>query len=256
MNWFYAQDGQQKGPVDEGELDGLVRRGDIIASTLVWHSGLANWQPYQQVRPANGPVAAAERPLSLQPVGAGEARCAECGQVFPADDVVRLGGVDVCAGCKPLFLQKLREGAPVAGEMPYAGFWIRFAAVFFDGLIMMPVTFLVWGAILYFSPQLLANGGGPFSLLRVALQVFSIALAMGYETFFIGRYGATPGKMICDLRVVRSDGTRLTYGRACGRYFAKMLSQFTLGIGYLMAAFDDQKRALHDHVADTRVVRK
>lgn len=145
MNWFYAQDGQQRGPVDEGEIDGLVRRGDIIASTLVWHAGLNAWQPYAEVCPLHGPVAGTERPLSIKPVGAGEARCAECGDVFPEDDVVRLGGVDVCARCKPVFLQKLREGAPLHSALPYAGFWIRFAAAFFDGLILLPVVIIIWG---------------------------------------------------------------------------------------------------------------
>ena len=48
----------------------------------------------------------------------------------------------------------------------------------------------------------------------------------------------------------------MTYGRATGRYFAHFLSSFTLGIGYLIAAFDNEKRALHDHVCDTRVVYK
>jgi len=40
------------------------------------------------------------------------------------------------------------------------------------------------------------------------------------------------------------------------RFFATMLSQLTLYIGYIIAAFDDEKRSLHDHICDTRVVYK
>ena len=73
---------------------------------------------------------------------------------------------------------------------------------------------------------------------------------------FIGRYGATLGKMALGLRVVTSEGAPVTYARALGRYFAKLLSAFLCGIGYLLAAFDEQKRALHDRICDTRVVRR
>lgn len=256
MNWFYARDGQQIGPVDEGELDGLVQRGEIIASTLVWRSGQAAWQPYTEVRPLGGPVAPAERPAPPRaPVGEGEARCAECDRVFPEDEVVRLGGVPVCAACKPILLQKLREGVPLQGRLPYAGFWIRWAAVFFDGLILLPITVLVWGGAFYLHPQIFTNNGG-YSLLQFVLQIFMAGVSAGYEIFFVGRYAATPGKMICNLRVVRSDGAPITYARATGRHFSKWLSQLILCIGYLMAAFDDQKRSLHDHICDTRVVYK
>jgi uncharacterized RDD family membrane protein YckC len=48
----------------------------------------------------------------------------------------------------------------------------------------------------------------------------------------------------------------VSYGRAFGRYFGTWLSGLTLGIGYIMAAFDDQKRSLHDRVCDTRVIKK
>jgi hypothetical protein len=45
-------------------------------------------------------------------------------------------------------------------------------------------------------------------------------------------------------------------GRAIGRYFAKLLSMLILGIGYIMVAFDSEKRGLHDMICDTRVVRQ
>jgi uncharacterized RDD family membrane protein YckC len=62
--------------------------------------------------------------------------------------------------------------------------------------------------------------------------------------------------MALGLRVLRGDGSPLSFWRAVGRYFATWISMMTLYIGFIMAAFDDQKRALHDHICDTRVVHK
>jgi uncharacterized RDD family membrane protein YckC len=62
--------------------------------------------------------------------------------------------------------------------------------------------------------------------------------------------------MAVGLRIVTSDGGRVSYARALGRSFAEILSSIICYIGYIIVAFDDQKRALHDHICDTRVVRK
>ena len=61
--------------------------------------------------------------------------------------------------------------------------------------------------------------------------------------------------MACGLKVIRPDGEEITYGRACGRFFADILSYVILFIGYIMVAFDEEKRALHDRICDTRVVK-
>jgi uncharacterized RDD family membrane protein YckC len=90
----------------------------------------------------------------------------------------------------------------------------------------------------------------------VIVALFGILIAASYNVFFVGKYGATPGKMALKLKVVRADGSSLTYGRACGRYFAELLSSLACMIGYIMAAFDEEKRALHDRICDTRVIRK
>jgi uncharacterized RDD family membrane protein YckC len=79
-------------------------------------------------------------------------------------------------------------------------------------------------------------------------------VGISYETIMIGKFGATLGKMACKIHVVTANGDNVSYARAFGRYFAKLLSAFTLLIGYIMAAFDSERRALHDRVCDTRVV--
>ncbi|MEW6303188.1 MAG: GYF domain-containing protein [Verrucomicrobiota bacterium] len=106
MNWYYAEGTQQTGPITEADLDALFASGRINAATLVWREGMANWQPYGQVKPV--------------PAGApaGTVACSQCGGSFPPDEVIQYGGLAVCATCKPVFLQRLKEGASVAGSVP------------------------------------------------------------------------------------------------------------------------------------------
>ena len=87
----------------------------------------------------------------------------------------------------------------------------------------------------------------------ILVNFLYLVLSIAYTTYFLGEYSATPGKMACGLKVVRPDGEKISYGRAFGRFFAEFLSSIISGIGYLMVAFDGEKRALHDRICDTRV---
>ena len=49
MTWYYAVGQEQKGPVTDEQLHALAQNGTINAETLVWHDGLADWQPYRAV---------------------------------------------------------------------------------------------------------------------------------------------------------------------------------------------------------------
>ena len=178
----------------------------------------------------------------------GKSWCSECGMLLGEDELIRIGDALVCAGCKPLFVQKLREGVTVAGEMVYAGFWIRVGAKFIDGIVLSVVTLA-----LGFAGNLVTSNVIASSILQ---NILSFVLSVGYVTYFLGAYSATPGKMACGLRVVRPDGEKISYARACGRCFAEFVSSLILGIGYLMVIFDEEKRALHDRICDTRVVKK
>jgi uncharacterized RDD family membrane protein YckC len=252
MNWYYVADGKQAGPVDDAQLAGLVHVGKILPETLVWRDGMADWQPYGQVRPQ---ATTAAVPPVVTTLDGNEAVCIECGRIFNKNDMIRHGEAWVCAACKPVFLQKLREGARVStGQLNYAGFWLRFAAVFADGILLWAVNFVI-GLVggLSFGQ---ATGAEPTGIivLQVVLFVIQIAIGLSYEVIMIGKYGATLGKMACRIKVVTADGDRVSYGRALGRYFAKMLSGMICAIGYIMAGFDEEKRALHDRICNTRVV--
>jgi uncharacterized RDD family membrane protein YckC len=260
MPWYYAEGALQNGPVTDEEFRGLVENGKVRGETLVWREGMANWQPYASVAtPAVGEAVIPAPPalVAAAPLAAHEVVCQHCGKVVAKENAIQYGTAWVCADCKPVFVQKLREGASVPLEQArYAGFWIRVGAKLIDGLILGVV--LVAPFLIYMFR--LAAGGAPDPQQQIIAQVvFQLAywiVLVGFNTFFIGKFAATPGKMACGLRVIMSDGNRVSYGRACGRAFADILSGLICNIGYIIAAFDDQKRALHDHMCDTRVVRK
>jgi len=121
MNWHYALNGEQRGPVTTEELDQLIVAGIISESTLVWHQGLTGWQPLREARPAPAPsatpsappVIGQDSPSPAEPA-ADRVRCLECGGHFPESEVIRFGPTAVCAGCKVRHLQRLAEGAPAA----------------------------------------------------------------------------------------------------------------------------------------------
>jgi hypothetical protein len=117
MNWYYAAGGQQQGPVDDAQLDALLSSGQINAETLIWRDGMANWQPLRQARSTPATLGAPPvqpggetPPVASGTSAAGEIVCAECGKTFTKDNAIQYGSTWVCASCKPVFLQKLREG--------------------------------------------------------------------------------------------------------------------------------------------------
>lgn len=250
MEWYYADGVQRRGPISDEQLQSLVDRGMILPDTLVWHSGVSEWTPYKDLqadhpRPkANGNSS----PVSPLP----RKKCSQCGQVFSSEELISLGGNLICAVCKPAYFQRLKEGGLAAGPLNYAGVWKRFNAIFLDGLILGGIGMLLNVAGGLFSAQ-----QDPEAALAIQLSIsaFQIILGATYEIWFIGKYGATLGKKACGLKVINSDGSKLSYGRSTGRYFAKGLSGMLLMIGYLMAFFDDEKRTLHDRICETRVIK-
>ena len=65
---------------------------------------------------------------------------------------------------------------------------------------------------------------------------------------------ATLGKLAIGAKITDAEGKKISFGRATGRHFAKYLSTFLLCVGYIMVAFDDRKRGLHDMIAGTYVL--
>jgi uncharacterized RDD family membrane protein YckC len=141
----------------------------------------------------------------------------------------------------------------------YAGFWIRVLAAIIDTILLRIVVapiHIIFGGLgmagmmagLPHAPLAIFGGG-------VSLIVLFFASWL-YEAFMeSSSYQGTLGKMIFGLKVTDLYGNRISFERATGRHFAKILSAMILGIGYLMVAFTERKQGLHDQVAGTLVRR-
>jgi uncharacterized RDD family membrane protein YckC len=256
MVWYYVKNGQHAGPIEEAAFDELVRNGAVSPETLIWNSTMTAWAPCSQA------YRAGSQPMPVSsPMSGSTCTCRECGRQFSDDQVVPLADGFVCAACKPMALRKMQEGvvSNTGGNYEYAGFWIRLAAKFIDGcafglvvgIVVLVPMFVLIGASSKSGQSMEAVLTG-IMLLCQLLCYFAI---IAYDTFFIGRYGATLGKMAVGIKVIRVDNSRITYMRAFGRACANLLSGICY-IGYIIAAFDDEKRSLHDHICDTRVVYK
>ncbi len=255
MNWYYAVSGETKGPASEEEFQSLIAQGVITPTTLVWKEGMAAWQPLSQI----GQPPAANLPPVLAPASGqapgGGAVCSQCGRTFPPDEVVRIGLMDVCAECKPAYVQRVKEGGDLTtGRLPYAGFWIRFAAKLIDGVIMTAVNMASQAVIVMVAGGRATPQPGVFPPIFFLSIGISFAMQLAYGVFFVGKFGATPGKMACGLRIVSPEGGRISYLRALGRMFAEQVSGLACCIGYLMVAWDSERRGLHDMICSTRVI--
>ena len=207
MDWYYADAGQQAGPVNDEQLAQLIADGRVTAHTLVWHAGMAQWQPYHQV------VAAAADIGGQEGQAVGQGFCSQCGRYFQTDDMIRYQDVWVCAGCKELFFQRVRQGVTdeVLVQRHYAGFWMRFLAWFLDGLILILPNMVINLAVQATRTTSLRPGE-----IDVATTLLQWAVSLMYEMLFIGRFGATLGKMACGIRVIVSDGSRVGLRQSCG----------------------------------------
>ena len=247
MKYYYAVNGNQTGPVSEEELRRLVSAGTIPATTPVWREGMADWQPFSVALGGAGGGA------TIAASGAAVVECTVCHQTFPADQTIRYGSVNVCAGCKPRFMQGLREGAATPGTMELAGIGARFGAKILDNIILYviqtAINFAFVGSI---GPG--TNQQAAMTAMGLMMAV-NFGIAFAYQIIFLHWKGQTPGKMALKIKVVTPEGEPLSWGKAIGRPFAEILSGCLLAIGYLMAIWDPEKRTLHDRLAGTRVIK-
>jgi uncharacterized RDD family membrane protein YckC len=227
--WYYSiEEGKQEGPVTTDALREMVGSGRLAAKHLVWREGMPNWAAAETVPelfPPAAPVIPAAVPLSYQ---------------TPAPQINYYN--------------------PVGGVVVYGGFWLRFAAYIIDMVILWVPQYVIetaLGAMGHYAVPMSRHGiplfpnmGSMGGLINIAMQWLYFALMESSS------WQATLGKRVCGLIVTDLAGARLTFGRATGRYFGKMISGVILNIGYMMAGWTQRKQALHDMIAGTLVIRK
>ena len=259
MEWHYTLNGEAAGPVSEDEIKNLVAQGTINQESMVWNETFEDWKPLSETELASSTAsatAADAAPASNVVSEANSDFCSVCGKTFPHDELVDINGNNSCAECKPIALRRFQENSAVSGGFNYAGFWVRAGATILDGIILTPVNLLI-GFLLGMSMfNSIQNDPGSALTMQVIAQFIQVTISFLYTTLLIWKYGGTLGVLACGLRIVNADGTQISYLKSVGRYFAYILNGFTLGIGFIMVAFDREKRALHDMICETRVIYK
>ena len=129
----------------------------------------------------------------------------------------------------------------------YGGFWIRTLAYIIDTLIIVILSEIIVLFLKYFAEN---------SDLSSFAAILSLLISFIYMTILWSSVQATVGQKVCGLRVVDAmTGTKISFLRAAGRWFALLLAMSLLFIGVIMVAFTEGKRGLHDIVAGTFVVK-
>lgn len=155
---------------------------------------------------------------------------------------------------------------PITSKTMLASFWQRFTAWFIDSMVLTVGIFVMWiselmvlgtfGAVLQpeEGSQLFEIMGNTGSL--VLLSTSFVVPWIYYATMESSFKQATIGKMALSIIVTDIQGKRLSFWRASGRYFGKLLSTLILMIGFLMVFFTKNRQALHDIIAQCLVVSK
>lgn len=233
MEIWIGRNGERHGPYKEDDVRAWLKIGQVSGSDLAWREGLADWQPLSVLFPDAMPD--------------------------PASAV---------AGTPPPPASLPQTTAAALED--YAGFWKRVAAYIIDAIILwIPQTLIekLTGASAAKEVMTTAIQGSPGDLqvmhaaqmhyLAAAWPAMLISLVMAVLYFAIcesSSWQATVGKLALGIRVTDLEGRRIGFGRAIGRYFAKILDILIIGIGFLMVAFTARKQGLHDMICSTLVL--
>lgn len=145
----------------------------------------------------------------------------------------------------------------------YAGFWKRTVAFIIDNILAAIAPAVI--CLPLFMWQVAAASSAPESeralhigaavVIYVIWQLLGLVCMWLYFAFMeSGSRQATLGKRLMKIKVVGKDGQRISFARATGRFFAKIVSYMIMYIGLIMAGLTNRKRALHDYIAETYVV--
>lgn len=144
---------------------------------------------------------------------------------------------------------------------PYAGFWKRFAAFIIDFIILWVFVSIIRA---FCEPVIMERlirhvyqtATLPLAAISTYVTVFLLLLGLYFALWESSSKQATWGKQIMKIKVVDSQGQRLSFYRAMIRTFGKVLSILPFYMGFVMAGPSQKKQALHDKIANTYVVGK
>lgn len=153
----------------------------------------------------------------------------------------------------------------------YAGFWERVAASLIDGVLFFFVSSMVFGLFfsLFFDANIFSriDENGSLEENQEVINQIILLYSLYFGIYIIGnwlyhafmessKHQGTIGKVALGIVVVDMEGNRISFAKATGRHFAKIISSIPIYIGFIMAAFTEKKQTLHDIMATCLVVKK
>lgn len=206
-------------------------------------------------------------------ISSAAAFCATCGQavsgLVPAVPTASAAGVIAESWPAPVV------SAPVATPgypgVVYAGFWLRFVAYLIDAVIagVVFIILLIPLIVLTGLGGVLSRIGSGEDIGEDAAAFLGVGFVLGFAAIVTvvswlyyarsesSSWQATPGKKLLNLKVTDMNGQPISFGRASGRFFARIITHLIpLGIGYILAGFTEKKQAVHDMIASCLVLRK
>jgi len=206
----------------------------------------------------------------------GVAFCSACGQPVPSTPAVspippastEPPPTPAASQYTPAYVPPVQAAWQTSARPPvaYAGFWLRFVAFIIDAIVLHFVfTVVTLPFIASMGIRGIMRGRMPTSpdelipLMRGLFHLFLIRTVLNWLYYALlesSAWQATLGKKALGLEVTDMQGMRISFGRATGRFFAKIISGIILFIGFIMAGFTERKQALHDMIAGTLVIRK
>ncbi|HJD01991.1 MAG TPA: RDD family protein [Candidatus Mediterraneibacter excrementavium] len=138
----------------------------------------------------------------------------------------------------------------------FAGFWVRLAAYIADGAVaglLVLLCRITMSGVFYLIDMTPFSGNVLFTYTWKDIILYLAGAA--YYVLCTWIAGTTPGKRLFRLRVVSADGAKLSFIDVLYREtVGKFLSGLVICLGFIIAGFDREKRALHDILCDTRVI--
>jgi uncharacterized RDD family membrane protein YckC len=262
--WFYARNNQQAGPITWEQLQQLAATGAVAGSDLIWTQGMSTWLPAATVPGLFAP------PAIPAQGGAPYAMPYPAQAASPMPMQGPYGASPYTPGATlPYAAGQPQPGSPwlnydAQNTVHFAGFWIRLVAMLIDVVVLVTVYLVLKSVLGITSSNMTIPFGPPGGSISVPYDpigspgwwLATVTSFAYYAWMESSVTQGTLGKMAVGVKVVDIAGNRITFARALGRRAGKILSELTIGIGYLMAAFTGRKQALHDMIASTLVVYK
>jgi uncharacterized RDD family membrane protein YckC len=219
-DWYVARNGQQQGPMPRAQVQAMIDRGEVGGQDLAWREGMGQWLPLGS--------------LSIF-------------TTTPAAGLTALG--DATA--------QLNYYTNTVHEPIYVGFWWRVLAYIIDYCVLLIPS----GIVGFVFGLIAAAGAGNSQQTRIVINLGGnlLGIIVGWLYSVLMESSpkqATLGKMAIGVIVIDAQGDRLTFGRATGRYFGKIVSGLILCIGFMMVGWTARKQGLHDIMAGTYVIKK